>query len=109
MSIREIKWTDKEKKVARKAFDLAYEREMEEIKTLLTEKVSDLKTESDVWAIEDFLYDRRKNVDAKYDYRYSKLILVFGRLLSEGYLKETDILELNEDKRELIKKISMFE
>jgi hypothetical protein len=106
MSIYEMDWSNEEKKIARKAFDLAYKREMKEIKSLLIEKVSHMKSDSDLWAIEDFLTERRKVVDSKYDYRYSQLIIVFGRLLSEGYLSEADIVELNEDKRELIKKLS---
>jgi len=106
MSIYEMKWTNEEKKIARKAFDNAYNREMKEIKSLLLEKLSSIKTDSDLWEIEEFLDARRKVVDAKYDYRYSQLIVVFSRLLSEGYLIEEDIAELNEDKRELIKKLS---
>lgn len=106
MSIYDLKWSSDEKKVARKAFDNAYQREMDEIKSLLIEKVSSLKTDSDLWAIEDYLNERRKVVHNKYDYRYSQLIFVFSRLLKEGYLSEDDIVELNKDKRELIKKLS---
>ncbi len=106
MNIYEMKWSNDEKKIARTAFDNAYKREMKEIKSLLLEKVSRLKTDSDLWAIEDFLTERRKVVDEKYDYRYSQLIVVFSRLLIEGYLSEDDIAELNDEKRELIKKLS---
>ena len=101
-----MKWTNNEKKIARTAFGNAYKREMEEIKSLLLEKVSHMKTDSDLWAIEEFLNEKRKVVDGKYDYRYSQLIVVFSRLLSEGYLIEEDIAELNEEKKELINKLS---
>ncbi|HCY76220.1 MAG TPA: hypothetical protein DHV28_09895 [Ignavibacteriales bacterium] len=104
MNIYEMKWTNEEKKVARKAFDNAYQREMDDIKSLLMNKVSQIKTNADIWAIEDFLFEKRKIIDSKYDYRYSQLIIVFGRLLSEGYLNEEDISELSEEKRDLIKK-----
>ena len=107
MSVYEIKWTNKEKKVARKAFDTAYQREMDEIKSLFLEKAAKIKSNTDLWAIEDFLNQKWKVIDKKYDYRYSKLIIVFGRLFSEGYLTEEDISELGEGKRELIKKLSM--
>lgn len=106
MNIYEMKWTNEEKKIARKAFDNAYKREMKEIKSLLFEKVSSLKTDSDLWAIEDYLNDRRKVVNEKYDYRYSQLIVVFSRLLSEGYLSEEDIKELGNEKKEIIKNLS---
>lgn len=71
-----MKFTSSEKKAARKAFDSAYKREIKEIKTLLIEKISSIETDSHLWEIEDFLSQRRRMVDEKYDYRYSKLILV---------------------------------
>ena len=108
MNIYEMKWTNEEKKVARKAFDNAYQREMDDIKSLLLNKVSKIKTNEDIWTILDLLLEKRKTVDSKYDYRYSQLIIVFSRLLSEGYLKEEDISELAEEKRELIKKLSII-
>ena len=106
MNIYEMKWTNEEKKVARKAFDKAYQREIDDIKSLLLNKVSKIKTDADIWAIEDFLLEKRKIVDSKYDYRYSQLIMVFSRLLSERYLREEDISELAEEKREVIKNLS---
>jgi len=78
MSVYEMKWTNNEKKIARTAFDKAYEKEMEEIKSLLLEKVSHMKADSDLWAIEEFLSEKRKVVDEKYGYRYSQLIVVFS-------------------------------
>lgn len=106
MSIYDLKWSSDEKKVAKKAFDNAYQREMDNIKSSLMDKVSQIKTNADIWVIDDFLSEKRKIVDSKYDYRYSQLIMVFSRLLSEGYLKEEDISELAEEKREVIKKLS---
>lgn len=107
MSIYDLNWSSDEKKVARKAFDNAYQREMDEIKSLLLDKVSQSKTNADIWAIDDFLSEKRKVIDSKYDYRYSQLIMVFGRLLSERYLNEEDISELSEEKQDLIKKLAI--
>lgn len=107
MSIYDLKWSFDEKKSARKAFDNAYKREMDEIKSLLLDKVSQIKTNKDIWAIEDFLSAKRKVIDSKYDYRYSQLIIVFGRLLRNGYLTEEDISELSEEKKDLIKKLAI--
>ena len=49
------------------------------------------------------LTEKRKEIDGKYDYRYSVLILIFARLLGEGWLKETEVEGLGEDKVEKIK------
>jgi len=39
----------------------------------------------------------------KYDYRYSKLDLVFGILLREGWLAEAELTGLGQDKMRRIK------
>jgi hypothetical protein len=106
MSIYDLKWNTNEKKVARAAFDKAYKREMEEIQNALFDKVAKLKNDKDVWSIQKYLSKRRYNIDNKYDYRYSQLILVFSKLMKEGYLKEEDLFGLSEDKLEIIKKVS---
>jgi hypothetical protein len=106
MSIYDLNWNANEKKVARSAFDKSYQREMEEIQNDLFEKVAKIKNDKDVWSIHNYLSKRRNNIDNKYDYRYSQLILVFSKLMKEGYLKEEDLSGLSEDKVDLIKKMS---
>ncbi|MDQ7815581.1 MAG: hypothetical protein RDU14_00985 [Melioribacteraceae bacterium] len=106
MSILDVKWDPKEKKIARAAFDKAYQREMGDIKAALRGQIAKLKDDEMVWSIHNYLSDRRSKVDNKYDYRYSQLLLVFGRLLKEGYLKEEDLFGLSDDKIKLIKSLS---
>jgi len=108
MSIHEIKWNATEKKVARAAFDIAYQREMEEIQNALFDKVAKIKNVNDIWSIHNYLTKRKNGIDEKYDYRYSQLIIVFGKLMKEGYLKEEDLSGLSGDKLESIKKVSSF-
>lgn len=98
MSVYDLKWSSSEKKIARKAYELAYQREMEDVKKEVERRIANLKENQDIWALEDFLYDRRKEMAEKYDYRYSVLMIVFMRLLREGYLKEEDLKGLSEDK-----------
>jgi len=101
-----ITWSPEEKKVARKIFDKAYHNEMEEVKKLLESKVQKIKSGKDIWEINDFLTERRISIDKKYDYRYSRLIIVLGILLSENYLTENDLNGLSEEKIEMIKNVS---
>ncbi len=43
-----------------------------------------------LWDLQDYLTKSRKEIDSKYDYRYSALPMVFAQLLREGRLKEQD-------------------
>lgn len=98
MSIRDFNWSPEEKKIARTAFDKAYKKEMTEIKNKFEKRINNSDDLQKVWSIHDYLSKKRKEIDKKYDYRYSVLITVFARLLSEGYLEEKDLEGLSEDK-----------
>lgn len=109
MNKYEFQWNSEEKKIARKAFEKAYETEMAEIKSSLLEKTAKAITPKDIWAIHDFLSKRRNLIDAKYDYRYSKLILVFSRLIKENYISLEELTGLSDEKLEMIKSILSLE
>ena len=55
------------------------------------EKAGQIKEPADLWDLEHYLTQRRKEIDRKYDYRYSQLDLVFGRLLREKWIAEEDL------------------
>ena len=93
-----LKWSKKEKRIARAAYDKAYKREMERIQEAIYEMAKSFKEENDVWRLHDYLTRKRREVDRKYDYRYSVLILVFARLLGEGLINDEDLEGLSEDK-----------
>jgi hypothetical protein len=104
MSYRDLSWSKTEKTVARKAYDLAYRREMENIKSEIISRAADIKEPAVIWALHDYLTDRRREIDRKYDYRYSVLIRVFADLICDGYLKPEELEGLREEKIEMIMK-----
>ena len=58
--------------------------------------------------MEHYLTQRRKEIDRKYDYRYSELTHVFGRLLRESRLGEEELRGLREDKLKAIRSFAKF-
>ena len=60
-----------------------------------------IKEPADVWDLERYLTERRNEIDRKYDYRYSQLRHVFGRLLCEGRVSEDELRGLRDDLRRL--------
>jgi len=99
----QITWTQTEKKTARKAFDTAFERQCAAITEEVKNMIANASISSDIWRVHDFLSQRRRTVDKIYDYRYSVLLNVFARLLRDGWLTETDLVGLQEEKIEEIK------
>lgn len=94
----EQNWSKKEKIIARRAFDNAYEKECKDLIEKIQMRASEAKEPSDIWRLHDFLTEKRKEIDDKYDYRYSVLILVFARLMQEGWITAEEIGGLSDDK-----------
>jgi len=67
-----------------------------------------IKQSSDLWDLEHHLTQRRKEIDRKYDYRYSHLTHVFGKLLQERRLGEEELRGLREDKLKSIRSYAKF-
>jgi Photoprotection regulator fluorescence recovery protein len=97
-SLREQKWSPGEKSVARKAFDRALERELDSITQEVKRRASGIKAPSELWELEDYLSDCRKEINSKYDYRYSMLLIVFGQLVRQGWISIDELRGLSEDK-----------
>ena len=81
-------WSRSEKAVGRAAFDAALGRELHEVIHKAKQMANQIQQSSDLWNLEHYLTERRKEIDRKYDYRYSRLTHVFGRLLCESRVRE---------------------
>jgi len=95
---RDLKWSHAEKTIARRAFTRALEREFEVVIREAKDMAGKIEQPSDLWDLESFLTQSRKEIDRKYDYRYSVLTLVFGKLIREGRLREEELHGLADDK-----------
>lgn len=92
------KWSDKEKKIAHRAFDAAVERERAALLVEFKQKAADAKDFDDLWDIREYLTDRQRALEYKYDFRYSQLNFVFGMLLREQRVTEAELAGFAEDK-----------
>jgi len=101
-------WSRTEKTIARKAFDAALRRELHEVIQEAKKMASEIQQPSDLWDLEHYLTERRKEIDRKYDARDSRLKDVLGRLLYENRLSEEELRGLREDKMESIRSFAKF-
>ena len=102
---RDLKWSSSEKALARKVFDAALESELSDVMAEFKAKASCVASPSEIWELEGYLREKRRVVNEKYDYRYSQLIGVFARLIREGRIREEQLRELSEEKREYIRRM----
>jgi len=96
-------WSRMEKAIARAVFDAARKRELHEVMQETKERATQIKEPADLWELERYLAQRRKEIDGKYDFRCSRPTRVLGRLLFEGRVSDEELRGLNEDKRKAIR------
>lgn len=98
MQANDTKWSKSEKKVAQAAFKQAYDREIAALIQDVRERAGAIAEPEDVWRLHEFLSAKQREIDDKYDYRYSVLIVVFARLIREGWLHLDELEGLDPNK-----------
>jgi hypothetical protein len=102
----DYKWTTKEKTIARRAFDAALQRERAVLLEEFKRKSAAANDFDDLWSIQTYLKEKQRELDFKYDYRYSQLPMVFGRLLRDKRVTDAELEGLNEEKLVAIRRIA---
>jgi hypothetical protein len=97
-AIRNQKWSSAEKVIARKAFEHALQQDLGAIIRQAKKMAGRIEQPSELWELERYLTERRKEIDRQYDYRYSVLLSVFADLIQKGRLREQDLQGLSEEK-----------
>ena len=88
-------WTSSEKKIAPRVFDAALQRELAETMAEFKLQLARADTPDRMWVVEEWLRDKRRHIGSRYDYRYSQLDIVFGRLMREGRVAVADLAGLS--------------
>jgi len=104
--MHDLKWSEREKKVARQVFDAALQQELVEVLAKFKEMAAHAEKTEDIWSIEEWLGQQRRNIETKYDFRYSQLIMLFGRLMREGRITEQQLEGIAEEKLAFIERIA---
>jgi hypothetical protein len=103
--MREFIWSATEKKAARAAFDLALGRELKATRQKAEMILQSSSDDRVIWRLHDYLSEKRREIDRKYDYRYSVRMLVFPRLVSEGWVKVDELAGIGAEKVDVIKRL----
>src|SRR5260370_13808691 len=90
----ELKWSHAEKTVARRAFDLALGKELEALLQEAKGRAARIEKPSELWDLESWLTERRREIDRRDDYRHSILPLLFSQLLRHPRLTAVHLRRL---------------
>jgi hypothetical protein len=103
--MHDLRWSASEKKIARGAYEDALEAVLAKVMTEFKARAAAAATPSDMWAVEEYLRQQRRELDEIFDYRYSRLPFVLAQLIREGHLDEARLRGLSEEKLETIRRI----
>lgn len=102
----QMDWSKQEKEIARKAYRAAYNRETTAIAENVRKMAAEISDPTGLWQLHDYLTEKRRETDEKYDYRYSALIFVFARLIVEGWLRLEDLAGISDEKLQSIRMLA---
>ncbi len=106
MQVSEIQWSKAEETIIKKAFEIAYQREISALLKEVREVSGSIIELEQLWRLHDFLSARRHDIDGKYHYELSTVIFVFARLIKEGWLNRDELKGLNSEKLSKISALS---
>lgn len=98
MQVINSEWTQTEENIAKKAFEIAYERQVRSLIESVRNRASSLVEADDMWRLHDFLSVKRHEIDGRYDYRLPMLVFVFADLVKDGWISLGELEGLNTDK-----------
>lgn len=104
--MQDFTWSPKEKQLARAVFERAAVAEEQEILQRFKSSAATLTSLEDLWSLQSTIRETEREYQQKYDYRYSQLIVVFGRLVREQRISIEELRGLTEEKLKYIERIA---
>ena len=92
-----MSYTKSEKKVAKELFEIARQRDYKRLQEDIKQYKCD--TPESIWDLRDFLNQKTKEFDNKYDYRYSVLDEVFIGFILEELLMVHELKGLSKERQ----------
>jgi Photoprotection regulator fluorescence recovery protein len=100
--MHDLKWSNGEKKAAKSLFETALQRELHAYIEEFKERAAKVEKPDDLWLLSKQATMKQREIDEKYDFRYSQLIFVFANLLRNGTIQENELAALGEEKARYI-------
>ena len=97
-TMRVMHWSPKEKAIVRRVFDRALHQELDATIQKAKQMAQRVEQPDELWALERHLTNRRKEIDAKYEFKYSSVLLLLARLVHESRISRDELHGLSEDK-----------
>lgn len=92
------KWSDSERKLSQRVYERARLAELDETLAEFKRLAAAAASVDEMWPLEEYLRTRRRALDEKYLYRYSRLHWLFAQLIREGRVEAAELAGLSQEK-----------
>jgi hypothetical protein len=96
--MRELKWSSTERAVARRCYERMLQQELDAAIQSTKERAAKISQASELWELKRHLTRLGKEIDRKYQYKYSTLVPFFADCVREGKLDLEDLRGLADEK-----------
>ena len=100
-----LHWSDREKILAREAYDAALEREGKAFLQEIRARMEELKDWRDLWEVGETIEHKRRDMQNVYEFSYSQLLLTFAILIRKGFLHRRELEKLDSKKLEAMDRL----
>ncbi len=104
--MQNLTWSANEKQLARTVFERAALEEERELLEYFKRKSATLKNMEGLRSLLHEMQETERRYQEKFDFRYSQLIILFGRLVREGRIGIEVFNGFSQEKLEFIEKIA---
>ena len=105
-TMRELHWSPKEKATARRACDGALHQELDATIQEAKQMATRIEQPDELWELERHLTQRRKEIDRKYEFKYSSVLLLLAELVRERRVSLDELHGLSEEKLKYVRERS---
>jgi hypothetical protein len=99
-------WTNPEKEIARNLYAKVVLEEYDEIIKDFKRRAQKVKTRDEFWEMENYIKEVHRDLEARFDPRYSQILFVFGSLLRRGKISNEQLKGLSNEKINEIHRIA---
>lgn len=92
------KWSDAERKLAQRVYEHARLAELDDTLAEFKRLAAAAPSVDEMWPLEEYLRTRRRALDEKYQFRYSRLPWLFAQLVREGRVDPAELAGLSHEK-----------
>jgi hypothetical protein len=101
--MRELKWSSTERAVARRCYERMLQQELDAAIQSTKERAAKISQASELWELERHLTQLGKEIDRKYQYKYSTLVPFFADCVREVKIDLEDLRGLADEKLRYIR------